>query len=115
LVELELEEEKMRGGRRDAFLHVAIEFRARRIDRVAGMHQARIGDEPADEIVERLVALDGLRERTPGLGAFGQSGELALVGFLERQALGIGLIEVAGDARILDTRIEVGQIPFRQA
>ena len=43
-VELEREEQQMRGGRRDALLHVAVELRARGIDGVAGMDEPGIGD-----------------------------------------------------------------------
>ena len=56
-VELEREEQQMRRGRRQPLLHVAIEFRARRIDRVAGMHEPGERGEPAEEIVEPLIAL----------------------------------------------------------
>jgi hypothetical protein len=105
----------MGGGGGDAVLHVAVELGARRIDRVAGVHQARIGDDPADEIVERLITLDRGEQRRAGLHTVGEACELALVGFLERQALGVGTIEIARDARIVEPRIEVGEIPFRQA
>ena len=43
-VELEHEEQEMRGGRRDPLLHVAVEFRAHGIDGVAGMNESGIGD-----------------------------------------------------------------------
>ena len=65
-VELEREEQQMRRGRGDALLHVAVEFRAHRIGGVAGVDEAGIGHEPADEIVDLLVALDRLGERAPG-------------------------------------------------
>ncbi len=67
-VELELEEQQMDRGRRDALLHVAVEFRARRIDGVAGMHEAGERADPAEQIVERLVALHRLGERRSGVG-----------------------------------------------
>ncbi len=88
-VELEHEEQQMRRRGGDALLHVAVEFGARRIDRVAGMNEPGIGDEPAEQIVERLVALHRLGERAPGVGRVRQRGELALVGLLERDAVGV--------------------------
>ena len=51
-VEFEREEQEVHRDRGDALLHVAVEFRARRIDRVAGMDQPGKGDEPAEQIVE---------------------------------------------------------------
>ena len=68
----------------------------------------------ADEVVERLVALDRLGERASAAGAFDQSPELALVGLLERLGLGVSLIEVARDARIVEAGIEVVEVPLRQ-
>ena len=43
-VEFEREEQQMQRRRRDALLHVAVEFRARRIGGVAGIDEAREGD-----------------------------------------------------------------------
>ena len=79
------------------------------------MDQARIGHDAAEQIVDRLVALDRRASAGAGLRTVAEGGELALVGFLERHALGVGAIEIAGDARIVEARIEVGEIPFRQA
>ena len=42
-VELEREEQQMRGRRRQSLLHVAVEFGARRIDGIAGMDEPGIG------------------------------------------------------------------------
>src|SRR5437879_5372724 len=72
-VQLEREEQQMQRGGGNLFLDVAIEFRARRIDRVAGMHEPRIGDDAAEQIVERLVALDRLDQFPRG----GNGGEPA--------------------------------------
>ena len=113
-VELELEEQQMDRRRRDPLLHVAVEFRARRIDRVAGMHEARERTDPSKQIVERLVALHRLGERRSGVGPIRNGAELALVVTLERKALGIAAIEVALHIRIVDPGVEVGEIPFRQ-
>ena len=53
-VEFEPEEQQVSGGGGDAVLHVGVEFRARRIDRIAGMDQAGEGRDPAEQIVELL-------------------------------------------------------------
>ncbi len=43
-IELEAEKQQVRRGRRQPFRDVAIEFRFRWIDAVAGMHEAGIGN-----------------------------------------------------------------------
>ena len=68
-VELEREEEKMRGGGRHPLLHVAVKFGARRIERVAGMNEPGIGAEPAHQIVDRLVAAHHRGERRAAVRA----------------------------------------------
>ena len=113
-VEFEREEQKMRGRRRQPLLHVAIKFRARRIDRVAGMHEAGVGREPPHAIVERLIAPHGLRQRRAGRRRARHVGQLALKGLLESRAFGIGATEIALDRRIVEAGIEVGEIPFGQ-
>ena len=113
-VEFEREEQKMRRGRGQPLLHVAVKFGARRIDRVAGMNEPGIGAEPAHQIVDRLVAPHRLGELSAGRGRSRQPGELALVCILERDALDIGAIEIAFDRRIVEAGIKVGEIPLRQ-
>ncbi len=105
----------MRGGRRHALLHVAVKFGARRIDRVAGMHQAGIGAEPAHQIVDRLVASHRRGELRAAIRRSRHLGELALVGFLEGDAVGIGTIEIALDGRIVEPGIKIVEIPLGQA
>ena len=105
-VELEHEEQQMRGSRREALLHVGVEFCARGIDRVAGMDEAGKGSEAADEIVELLVALHRLGERGSRVRPLRKRGELALVGVFERDAFGIGSIEIALHMRIVYSRVE---------
>ena len=90
-VELEREEQKMRGGRGQPLLHVAVKFGARRIDGVAGMQEPRIGAEAAHQIVDRFVALHRFGERAAGFRRLRQFRKLALEGFLERETFGIDL------------------------
>ena len=114
-VELQGEEQQMRGGRRHALLHVAVEFGARRIDGVAGMNKPGIGADAAHQIVDRLVALHGFGKLCAAVRRAGHGGELALVGLLEGQAVSIGAVEIALDRRIVETGIKIGEIPLGQA
>src|SRR5262249_17434051 len=59
-------------------------------------------------------ALDRLGERGARPRRGSERGELALVGVLERDALGVGTIEIALDRRIFDPGVKVVEIPFRQ-
>jgi hypothetical protein len=113
-VELEREEQEMRGRGGDALLHVGVELRARGIDGVAGVEEPAIGHKPPEKIIERLIALHRLGERRAGVGSFGERCELALVGLLEGQAFGGAVIEIALHLRIIEPGIEIGEIPFRQ-
>ena len=113
-VELERKEQQVRRRRRQPLLHVAVEFGAGRIERIAGVHEAGIGAEPAGQIVDRFILAHRLGERAAGLRRLRQLKKLALEGALERNAFGIDALEVALDRRIVQAGIEVGQIPFRQ-
>src|SRR3954468_22300753 len=77
-VELEHEEQEMRGGSRDALLHVGVELRAGGIDGVTRMHETGIRNEPAEKIVKRLVTLDRLDERRTRSSSVGERRKLAL-------------------------------------
>src|SRR4029078_8823403 len=104
----------MRGGSRDALLHIGVELRAGGIDGVAGMYETGIRNEPAEKIVERLVTLDCRDERRARCSSVGKRRELALVCLFARDAFRIGAIEIALHLRVVDSAIEVGQVPFRQ-
>src|SRR5207253_8671731 len=54
-IELEHEEQQVRGRGGDALLYVGVELRARGIDGIAGMDEPGIRREPAENVVERLV------------------------------------------------------------
>jgi hypothetical protein len=113
-VELELEEQQVRRGRGHALLHVAVELGARRIDGIALMDEHGIGAEPAHAIADRLIAPHRFAERGTTLRRRGEPGELALVGLLEGQAVGIGALEVALDGGIVEAAIERAEVPFGQ-
>ena len=113
-VELKPEEQQMYRGRRQPLGDVAIELGNRRIDAVAGMNEAGIGAEPAGEIVDRLVAPDGLGKPASAVIAGNVFRELALVIRFERCAVGIHLLQIARDFGRVDTGIKIGEVPFRQ-
>ena len=81
----------MQRGGGDALLHVAVELGAQRIGGVAGIEQRGIGDQPAELVLQRLVALDRLGERAARALARGQRLQAALEGLLESDAFGVGL------------------------
>ena len=113
-VELEPEEQQMYRSRRQPLGDVAIEFGNRRIDAVAGMNKAGIGAEPAGEIVDRLVAPDGLGEPASAIVAGDVFRELAFVVRFKGCAVGIHLLQIARDFGGVDTGIKIGEVPFRQ-
>ena len=76
------------------------------------MDQAGKGDQPAEQVVEFLVAFDRRGKQAAAIGRFGKRGELSLIGLLEGETFGIGAIEIALDLRIVDPGIEIGQIPY---
>ena len=113
-VELEREEQQVRRGRGHPLLHVAIKLGARRIDGIARVDEHGIGAEPAHAIVDRLIAPHRFAERRAALRRGGERRELALVGLLEGQAVGIGAVEVALDGGIVEAGIELAEVPFGQ-
>jgi len=113
-IELEREEQEVRRGSGDAFLHVGVEFCARGIDGVAGVEKPGIGRDAAEQIIQRLVALHRVGERRAGLGTLGERRELALVLPLESEAFGSAALEIAFHLRIIEPGVEIGEIPFRQ-
>ena len=114
-VELEREEQQMHRGRREALGHVAVEFRDRGIDAVAGMDEPGIGAEPAGEIVDRLIAPDRFGEPLPPSSFAVPVPRACPCSRSRRRRIGIERVEVARDFRRVDPGIEIGQIPFRQA
>ena len=113
-VQVEREEQQVQRGRGDALLHVTVEFGDGRIGGVAGVEQTGIGNDPAEHVLDRLVAPHRLAERAAGVGAGRDIGEPPLVGPLELDAFGLAAIEVALDLGRVHRRIKVGEIPFRQ-
>src|SRR5665647_2821392 len=113
-VEFEGEEQQMQRGGGDALLHVAVEFGAHRIGGVAGIDQRGIGDEPAELVLDRLVALDRLGQRLARIGARGHRRQAALEGLLEGRTFVVGPVEVQLELRRIETGIKVLEVPFRQ-
>jgi hypothetical protein len=87
------EEQRAGRGGGEPVLDVGVELGAHRVGGVAGAHQARVREQAAQQIVERLVALDRFGHRAASRRR--ERRELALVGLLERRAVPFGLFEVA--------------------
>ena len=110
-VEFEREEQEMRARVGHLLLHVAVELDAARVGSVAGIEEAGIGGDAADQFLQRLVLTHGLAET-----AFGQPGGLvgepALPTALESDRVLAGPGDVALQFRRLHAGIEVAEIPF---
>src|SRR5690242_13242246 len=78
------------------------------------MDEAGKGNEPAEQIVDDLVALHRLGKRAPRLPARRQRSKLALVGLGESRAFRVGAVEIAFDVRGVDAGVKVGEIPLGQ-
>ena len=94
-IELQREEQEVRGRRGNALLHIAEEFGPFRIAGIAGIDQARVRHEPSDQIIDHLVALDRFGQSHTGVGSARHSGELAFELVLERNRISIRPIEIA--------------------
>ncbi len=113
-VELEGEEQQVQRGGGDALLHVAIELRVHRIGAVAGIDQRGIGDQPAERVVEGLVALDRRGQRLAGALPGGKPRQPALEVGLERHALVGGVLQIPFELGAIETGIKVVEVPLRQ-
>jgi hypothetical protein len=114
-VELEREEEELARRRGQALLGVAVELRALRIGGVAGIDETGIGHDPAEQILDRLIAHHRRAERRGGVVAPRHAVELAAIGLGKGLTFGLGAGEIAGEIRAVDCRVEVGQVPLGQA
>ena len=90
-------------------LQVEILRDAVRIGGVAGMDETGIGDQPAEQVLQALIALD----RGEQIGRR-HSADLALERVLERPGLGEGLVHVGAHRIGLDARIKIVEVPFGQ-
>src|ERR1700691_771596 len=66
-IEVEMKEQKMRRGGGDLLLRVAEELGARRMGGVAVIDEPGVGGDSPEQAFDRLVARNGLRERS-GIG-----------------------------------------------
>src|SRR5690606_16870171 len=73
-----------------------------------------IGADAAEHVGDLLVALDRLAQGLAGAGLRREHAELALVEFLEGDALAVHPGQVLLERRALDARIEIVEIPVRQ-
>ena len=109
LVELELEEDRVRGNLREALLDGLVEAPGLRGRHVARAQQARIAEQPRQALMEPLIGLDRVRQ-LPAV----EFREPALPALLYGAGLGMGGLEVAGGIGTVGRAVEVGQVPDRQ-
>src|SRR5262249_22715877 len=105
-IELEREEEEMRRSRGDLFLDVAVKFGAFRIGGIACVYQARVGNELAEQLLQRLELLHGGGEIFARIGTRGIGSKLAFMAFLEGNALRIRACEIGRKLRRIDRGIK---------
>ena len=77
-------------------------------------NKSGIRAETPGEVVDGLITAHRVGERGAGVGRFRHVGKLAFIGIFESDAFGVGAVEIALDRGIVETGIEVGQIPFWQ-
>jgi hypothetical protein len=106
-VQLEFEEQQQRGDLRELGGNIAIELAALRIRRVAHIIELRIGAGAAQEIGNRLIVLQRLRQFPSA-----KRGELAAVFFREGLRQVLALLHVGCKFRRIRSGIEIGEVPF---
>ena len=111
-VQLQLEEQQVGAGGRQPVLHIAVELLAFGVGGLAGIDEAGKGDQAAEQFLQRLVVLHGLRQFRRVLAR--QRLQPALVGFLEGARIRGRLIKVRLHGRGVHGRVEIGEVPFRQ-
>ena len=104
----------MRRDRRQPVLQVAVEFRAHRVGRVAGIDEAGEAAEPAEDLLDPLVFGDRRGEPGAAIRRLRDRLELALVALLERLAHRRAAVEVALHLRRVHRRVEIGEVPDRK-
>ena len=113
-VEFQRKEQQMRAGVGHLLLDVAIELGALRVGRVAGIDEAGIGDDAADQLLQRLVFAKALAK--PGLAALGGLSRASLpfqrVSKATESAAACSRSRVSSGASM--ARIKIGEVPFRQ-
>src|SRR5262249_13587824 len=98
----------------DALLHVTVKLGPRRGAGVASIDKARIRDQASDEIVDHLIAVDDIRQALTRAGVARPNGELAFELPFKRNAIRVRPFEVAPYLRRVHSRIQIGEVPFRQ-
>jgi hypothetical protein len=99
-------------SRGDALLHVAVEFGADRVGRIAGIDERGIGDDAAEPVFQCFQALDGGDQRLALPRRHGSKPAFEI--FFETGAVTIGRSEVTLEFGAVEARIEVVEVPFRQ-
>jgi hypothetical protein len=112
-VQLQREEQEMRGDRGDLLLNVAVELGAHRIGGLAGIDEPGERGEAAEQVLQPLVADQRVGEvDSRGLSAR-KPIQPALVGILEGNRLRLGGIEIGAHGGRIHPGIERGEVPIR--
>ena len=112
--ELEREEQQLGRDGGDLLLDVAEEFLPRRVRRVGGVEQARIGDDAPHEVAQPLVFAHGLGERLAPLPSIGERGELAGIVCLHRLGGAFGGFKIGFERRRIGGAVEILEVPLRK-
>ena len=116
-VQLQLEEQEVRRGVRHLLLGVAVEFGVCRIRRVPRIDEPGVRDDPAELVLERLVARDRRQEAPSSLRRGIRRREVGKTPFEVRRKLAAGVAgrrDVRGVSGGFGSGIEVRQVPLRQ-
>ena len=97
-------------GDRHLVLRVRVEFRARRVGRVAGIDEAGVAHDAPERVVDRLVAADCLDQAAVA----GEGFELPLIVGRKGRAFGEDAFHVVRKDRRVHRGVEVGEVPLRQ-
>ena len=104
----------MRARRGDPLLDIAVELRANGIAGIAGVPKAGIGDDAAEQVLQRLERHHRLGQPFAGVLACREFAELALVTGLKRDAVVVGPHQIGFQFRQIRPAIEIVEVPFRQ-
>ena len=108
-VQLQRQEQQVAADVGRPLLHGLVEAAVFRLRGIAREKQLGEGQDPPQDLLHRLVAPDRRRQ-----GIAGQAGELSGGLRLQRLRLRLRTAEIGVELRVVDPRIEVRQVPFRQ-
>jgi hypothetical protein len=113
-VHLEWEKQQLGGDGGDLLLDVAEEFLPRRVRRVGGIEQARVGDDAPHEVAQGLVVAHGFGERASPFPAICERGELAGIVCLHRLGGALRGFEIGLERRRIGRAVQILEVPLGQ-